>query len=137
MSGQKPVLTPSLILAENRRRKEWVELSFARLCVWEMTVLEITQMSSRAARPAIDPRGGVDPQEMLLWNIALSCYDGDGPEASRIFDPDKPADVRAIFALPLLEMHAINQAIARVNGTDEEAVGDLTEFIKATAVGLP
>ena len=102
------------------RRKVAVEnLRGGSLWVWELSFDELTKLARLATRPAIDPRGGVDEEEAMLWKIALSCYDGEEETAARVF-PD--ARVHQIRRIPEGDLDRINAAMNAVNseGAREE-----------------
>lgn len=110
-------------------KKEWVEFPDGRsLCVWGLTAAQYATLKERAARSPGDPRGGEDPGVSILIQIVMSCYDGEGPEAKRIYselDLDKAGQLS--FDEFLLVMGAIN----RVNGMDA-TVQELTrDFTRA------
>jgi hypothetical protein len=110
------------------RRKEWVDLDGGSLCVWEMTVRENMTVIERSQRPSRDPRGGLDRSEQMLWQIVMSCFDGDGKNAKLVFSPTDPGPV---FRLRMKEYVKIITAIGRVNGADEADLKDLEAFIEA------
>ena len=110
------------------RRKEWVDLDGGALCVWEMTVRENMTVIERSQRPSRDRRGGLDRSEQMLWQIILSCYDGDTAAAKPIFQPGDPGPV---FRMRMKDYVKIISAIGRVNGADEADLKDLEAFIEA------
>jgi hypothetical protein len=95
------------------RRKEWISLDGGDICIWEMRMQDFTLLSEYCTRPPEDPRGGVDQQEALLWQVALCCYDGEGEDAERIW-PD--ARVREILDMPNADFDRLILEINRVNG---------------------
>ena len=126
--AQAPILDLTK-LAGDRRRREWVTLpDLGRVCVRSMTMSETITTVDLAVRPAIDPRGGVDRQELALWQIALSCYDGDGAEAKRLFDDHQ---VHLIRNLTMEEYNRLIGAINRVNGQDATEAELLQDFTGA------
>ena len=111
-------------------RREKVTLDCGDVWVREMTCAEAMQLGERAARPAVDPRGGLDPGESVLWQILLSCYEDDSDDASRLFT-EAPDDVRIIYGLRLEEFNELMQAVNRVNGRDASEVELLRDFTAA------
>lgn len=119
------------------RRSEWVALDAGDVCVREMTVQEAMTLTERAARPAIDKRGGMDPTEMVLWQILLSCYVDDSEDAARLFSENDPADIRVIYSLRFEEFGELMGAINRVNGKDATEVDLLRDFTAARQGAKP
>lgn len=128
---EAPIMSPEAILTSDHRRREWITLKVGRCCVWELSVPEMTQITERASRPKIDPRGGMDPGESMLWQICLSCYDGDGDGARRIFDAGNPTHVKAIMSLGSHDAKRLMATIAQVNGASEVEVEALEDFLPA------
>lgn len=117
-------------------RSEWVTLDYGEVLVREMTVQESQVLAERAARPAIDPRGGLDPGESVLWQVILSCYTSDEPNAERVFS-ESAEDVKIIMGLRLDEFNRLMRAIARVNGqdpTEAELMRDFTAVREDAAI---
>lgn len=112
-------------------RTEWVSTSCGRLCVRAMRMSEYFQLSERSQRPKIDPRGGVDTGEAVLWQIFLSCYQGEGPDDPPTFSADSAEDVRAIYSLSTQDGLLILGAINRVNGLDATEAELLRDFTAA------
>ena len=115
------------------RRHEWVSLTYGDVCVRALTVSELLQIQDRAARPKIDPRGGLDPGWSALLQVSLSCYDGEEEEAQPIWPCT--ADLRSlapIGKLPIADFTKIMEAVQRVNGMDAEEVNILQDFTRAT-----
>ncbi len=112
----------------SRRRKELVSLDAGDLWVFEMTVAESAGLADRASRPAIDPRGGMDPAATIVYQIMLCCYESDEPGANRVFND---ADIPLIHSLRMEEMTRIVQAIQRVNGLNPEEVDVTRDFFGA------
>ena len=124
MSEELPILSPS----GYQRRREWVNLPGARVCIWELTMAEDSRILEYAQRPTIDPRGGYDRGEMALWQIALTCYNGAGADAERIWPDHKVHEIRDLperLAKPLL------MAINKINGEDPEEEEVLRDFSAA------
>lgn len=116
---------------QSRRRFEWVSLDAGDICIRELTVKETIALTERSSRPSIDPRGGVDPGEAVLWQILLSCYDGEGDDARPIFSDTEPADIRTIYGLRAEEFNRLLMAINRVNGQDATEADLLRDFTAA------
>jgi hypothetical protein len=132
MSETGPILNPEALLQEEQRRREWITLKSGRVCVWELSVPELMQITEKSQRPRIDPRGGMDPTESVLWQIMLSLFDGDGDGAKRIFDPQNPQHAKAVFRMGAQDFKRIMEVIARVNGSDEVELEALRAFTGAT-----
>jgi hypothetical protein len=116
-------------LKGDRRRREWVTLPrLGRVCVRELLMSEAVQIADYSTRPAEDPRGGTDREESSLWQIAFTSYDGDGPDAKRLFDDHQ---VHLIRSLTLEEFTLLMQAINRVNGLDATEVELVRDFTGA------
>lgn len=122
-----------------KRRFEWVALDAGDICIRELTVRETIALTERSSRPSIDPRGGLDPGEAVLWQILFSCYDGETEDARRIFSDTDPEDVRTIYAMRAEEFNKILTAINRVNGQDATEAEILRDFTAARqgATSLP
>lgn len=116
-------------LAHPNRRIERVELDAGEVWVKELTCAETAQLMERAARPKIDPRGGVDPAASVIWQIILSCYEGEDKDARRVFGD---GDEHLLYNLRMEEMARLNAAINRVNGQSETEVQALTSFFGPT-----
>lgn len=112
-------------------RTEWVSTSCGRICVRAMRMSEYFQLSERSQRPKIDPRGGIDTNEAVLWQILLSCYQGEDPNAPPTFSADSPEDIRAIYSLKTQDGLKILGAINRVNGVDASEGELLRDFSAA------
>jgi hypothetical protein len=97
------------------RVREWVDLGDGEVCVWSMTAAEFIQLTDRATRPAIDPRGGVDTGALVLFQIIFSCYDGDEDNAKRIWGD---VDLVSVGSLKQGQVEDLLAAINRVNGKD-------------------
>ena len=122
----------------SRPRMERVELSGGAIWVRAMTVADAMKVTDQSARPSIDPRGGLDRSEALLWQVIVSCfYDEDGKEP--VFSSESAEDVRLIYGLPIQEFALLVSAIQRVNGQDAEEVEILRDFTPArqAAASLP
>lgn len=130
MSDISPREALPVLTAEGfTRRREWVAVPGFKVCVWELTMEEDQTILNNSQRPAIDPRGGYDRGEMALWQIALSCYNGDGDNAERIW-PDQKAHL--IRSLPERIGKPLLIAINRINGEDPEEEEILRDFSQAT-----
>lgn len=117
-------------LKQDRRRREWITVpGMGRLCVWQLTMAESVLVTEYSTRPAEDPRGGMDREESVLWQIALACYRGDTPDAKRVFDDHQ---VYLIRNLSVSEFTLIMTAINRVNGIDAQEEEILRDFTPAT-----
>jgi hypothetical protein len=113
-------------------RKERVDTEAGVLWVWELMAGETALIAEYATRPDIDPRGGMDKGEAMVWYMALSCHKGEADNSPR-FWPD--TDVWKINRLPERIFKPLWKAVQRVNGmsvTEEEALRDFT-----TATGAP
>lgn len=117
---------------KHERRKRWVDLHEigARVCVWSMTVAESTQILERAAKPDGKHSTGM----VVVLQIMLSCYDGDGADAKSIFQAQ---DFQPIYDLPLRDMEAIIAAINEVNGKDASEQEVLRDFTAASEERTP
>ena len=132
-TDSEPILDPEL-LKQERRRFEWVTLPrLGRVCVRELLMSDSVQIADYSTRPADDPRGGTDRQESTLWQIALTCYNGDGPDAKRIFDDHQ---VHLIRSLTLSEFTTLMTVINRVNGMEAEEVELVRDFFGAPEAPL-
>jgi hypothetical protein len=108
------------------RQKEWVSVSIGDICLWEFRAQEACLIAEYSTRPQEDPRGGTDTTEGSLWTIALACYDGDGPQAKRVWSD---REVHEIRDLPAGDWAALLEAINRLHGKDptaEEITRDFT-----------
>lgn len=112
-------------------RHEWVSLDCGDLCVREMTAAQGTTLAERSQRPSIDPRGGFDTGEAVLWQILLSCFTDDTPAAQPVF-AEHAEDIGIIMNLRLEEFKRLAQAINRVNGSDMTEVEVLRDFSALT-----
>jgi hypothetical protein len=130
------ILSPAALLAEDHRRREWVRLKMGRVCIWELSVPELMMIADRASRPAIDKRGGMDPGESALWQILLSCYDGEADGAKRIFDHGNGEHIKAVYSLGAQDFRKLMEAIAAVNGMEEAELSALQDFSKATTAAM-
>jgi hypothetical protein len=118
---------------QEQRRCEWVSLTHGDVCVRALTVSELIHIQDRAARPKVDPRGGIDRGWAILLQISLSCYDGEGPDAKPIWPAS--LDLKSlgpIGRLSATDFNAITQAMERVNGGDPEEAQLLKDFSRAT-----
>lgn len=93
------------------RRHEWVKLTDGSVCVRQLTPVGLKQLM-RLAYP-----GGRKAAPGLAWErnaamVWLSCYDGEGGDAHRLF---KGHDDPAIERLKPMDMAAIVAAVYRVN----------------------
>lgn len=130
------------------RQKEWITLSGGDICLWALTMEEFSRIHDYSLRPPIDPRGGVDNKEAALWQIALSCYDGDGTDAERLWPDERVSEIKA---MPAHDFSDLMVAINRLNGRDattEEVMRDFTgetgangspspSGVSATSTGSP
>lgn len=104
-------------------RGEWVRFAGARVYVREMAfrdslfVLEHSQRMAGPGGPALSL------SHMQTWQILVSCYDGAGEEARRIFEV---TDIEVIQSLKASEAKQIMDAIERVNSLTDAEV-DKTE----------
>lgn len=105
-------------MAPRRLKGEWVPTERGDVYVREMRTREYLQLSSKAQRPSIDPRGGIDATEAVLWQVALCCYPDDDPNAAPLFNLDDPGDLQILFGLSQEEFISLLAAINRVNGRD-------------------
>lgn len=106
-------------------RQEYVEFSDGTY-VWVrgLTTLQWAGLRERSQRR--DPRGGTDETAALLIQIVMSCFEGEEPEAKRVFSD---LDLDKAGALPAEQTLAIMAAIQRVNGmaaTEQEILRDFT-----------
>lgn len=123
---------------KSRPRTERVQLAGGPVWVRAMSVSDAMHVTQKSERPAIDPRGGIDRGEALLWQVVVSCYyDEEGAE--RVFSEQNPEDVRLIFSMPWDEFQRLLSVINRVNGQDPEEVELLRDFTAArqAAASLP
>lgn len=114
-----------------KREREWISLAGGDVCVWSMSAAEALQLADRAARPAIDPRGGHDPSALVLFQVIFSCYDGEEDDAKRIW---QDVDLVSVGSLSQKDMEAILAAINRVNGKDA-ATDEVTRDFSIAAEG--
>ena len=122
----------------NKPRSERVILAGGPVWVRQMNVSEALNIRQRSERPAIDPRGGIDTGEAVLWQIVTCCYyEEEGTE--RVFSETNPEDVRLIFSMPWEEFQRLMTAINRVNGQDAEEVELLRDFtaVRQATENLP
>jgi hypothetical protein len=117
--------------SQAKRRGEWVDLDCGSIYALEMTVAESVQLAEKAARPSIDPRGGLDPGESVLWQILLGCYVDDSPDSPRLFSQESAADIKLIYSLPFAQFQLLMAAINRVNGRDAEEAELMRDFSAA------
>lgn len=115
-------------------KKEWIRLEGGRLCLWELTLATASLVYEYSARPSIDPRGGNDKGEAAIWEIALSCYDGEGSDAKRIWPDEKVHEIRS---LPERVCGPLLSAINRLNGKDPTEAEIREDFIRATGERQP
>lgn len=106
-----------VVIGEGKKRR--------RLCVREMEAGDSFFIEDRLARPGGAPAALSD---RLVWPIVVSCYNGDGPEAERIFGMD---NLQVIPKLKVQDIKKILAAIARVNGTEAEEIPRLQDFTGA------
>lgn len=107
-------------------RKERVETEAGYLWVWELMAGETALIAEYATRPEIDPRGGMDKGEAMVWYLALACHTGEKDDSPRFWSD---ADVWKITRLPERIFKPLWKAVQRVNGmsaTEEEALRDFT-----------
>lgn len=134
MSDETPIFNPKLPRADHRRG-EWVELEDGRLYVREMNARDSLFVLEHSQRPAGPGQGmGLNLGSLQTWQIVVSCYNGEGPEARRIFDI---TDVEAIQSLRSAEWRKILDAVERVNALSDQEVSDLADFTAAGAAGSP
>jgi len=117
---------------QDRRRSEWVTLDAGRVCVVEMRASESLFVLEHASRPGAPQALAVDGQAVMLWQIVVSCYDGPGPQAKRIFGPE---DIPAIQRLRAAEWRRLLDTIERVNALSDTEAQATTDFTAAGADG--
>jgi hypothetical protein len=122
---QKPT-TP----VTERLRKEPVELDGGEVWVWELTSLEMLELGERSARPAIDPRGGVDNRMAAAMLTKLSVHYGPEADSPRVWDD---LTYEEIFDLRGEEFTRLQEAIGRVMGTAPSEVEARRDFSLAPA----
>lgn len=110
------------------RRKEWIELSGGTLCLWSFRAADVNLIGEYSTRPAEDPRGGIDTLEASIWQIAFACYDGDGPDAKRLWPDLKAYEIRD---MPADDWEALVLAINRLNGKDATSQEVMRDFTPA------
>jgi len=115
-------------------RGEWVDFSDGRsIYVRGLTAAQYASLKSRAARSPGDPRGGEDPAAAILIQIVLSCYDGEGADARRIYSD---LDLDKAGALSFDEFLLVMGAVNRVNGMDATVQELMRDFTTARAERL-
>lgn len=110
-------------------RKERVPTEAGDLWVWELMAGETALIAEYATRPEIDPRGGMDKGEAMVWYMALSCHHGPEADSPRVWGD---ADVWKITRLPERVFKPIWRAVNRVNGMGAEEEEVLRDFTTAT-----
>jgi hypothetical protein len=110
------------------RKMEKVGLAAGDVCVKGLMTADFMTIAEKSRRPAIDPRGGIDEGEAILWQVILSCYASDAEDAPRLFNPDQPGDIQALYRMPQDEFRAILAAINRVNGLDATEAELMRDF---------
>ncbi len=116
------------------RRKEWVETSVGRLCVWELDVSDTGRVVELATRPSIDPRAGMDKVEAKIWLLALSCYYGEEPDAQRVWQDEETHEIRQ---MPSSVFTEVMDHVEAVNGKSRQQVETLRDFTEATGAPKP
>lgn len=127
-----PIFNPRLPQADHRRG-EWVELEGGRLYVREMSArdsLFVLEHSQRAGSQGASLNLG----NLQTWQIIVSCYNGDGPEAQRIF---AITDIEVIQGLRAAEWRKLQDAIERVNALSDQEVSALADFTPAGGGSSP
>lgn len=112
---------------ERPLRHEWVPLEYGDVCVREMRLPELVQVLEIAARPKIDPRGGVDPGTSAVWQILYSCYESEARDALPVW-PHNPEGIAEVADLGMETFLILMKAIQRVNGMDDKEVEAFTSF---------
>jgi hypothetical protein len=110
-------------------RKEWVSIAAGDVCVWGMSAADMLTLGERTQRPAIDPRGGVDPTAGALYLAALCTHEGDDDESPRVWDDLHIQEITLLSGDDWIELQ---QAIQRVNGRSAEEVESMRDFSPAT-----
>lgn len=126
---EPPILDPKSLTNTDRRRKEWVTLPGGRVCIWELTMPDGQWVLDRSLRPREDPRGGRDPVVAGAFEVIASCYDGDGPNAKRLF---QEADIALVMGFTHAEFQILDAAIGRVNFLTRDEADELEDFTQAT-----
>lgn len=132
MSKEPSILSPAdLETPLTDRRFVWVTLSMGkRVCVWEMLTRDYMTVNEHARRPAIDPRGGVDPTESQAWQILVSCY-GDEPGQPGAQPLFNVTHLPQLMQMRVSDYTKIMAAIGSVNSSDAEEVAALEAFMAA------
>ncbi len=130
MSEATQIFNPKAAHADHRNR-EWVTLDGGRICVKEMMAADKIFVLERSQRP-IGPSGAptIDSGSVLLWQIVVSCYQGEESEAGRIFDM---TDIPVIQKLRGTDWDRLVAAIERVNSLADAEVAALEDFTPAPA----
>ena len=124
---QAPVFDVSR-LENPERQGEWVTLPrLGPVYVRELLMGESATISRYSTRPEV-AGGGTDREEAALWQIAFSCYDGEGEAARRLF-PD--TRVHLIKHLKLSEFALLMETVNRVNGAAASEAEILRDFTPA------
>lgn len=118
-------------LKDTHRRKERIELDGGPVWVWEETAAEHLHKLAMAERPGIDSRGGIDIGTALVWQILYCLYDGDEPDARRVFDE---SELPLIYRFRRSEFNKITAAMAKVNGETREEEEHWEAFTRASEV---
>jgi hypothetical protein len=118
----------------DRLRKEWVSLDGGDVCCWELTAAEMLQMAERAARPAVDPRGGVSASVAAVWLVALATRYDDQAASGRVWDD---LNFEEVYQLRFEEFARLQQTLERLNGLDPQELNHLRDFTAATAAPKP
>lgn len=127
----EPIFNPKAA-ATAPRRHEWVRLYAGRVCVQEMTAADTLFVLERAQR--LGAGHGISGTEIMLWQVVVSCYDGPGPEAKRIFEI---TDLAVVQGLRNSDWQRLQQAIERVNMLEDAEVAALEDFTAAAGGNSP
>ncbi len=112
-------------------RSEWVEMQDGRwLCVRQLSVAENLHIGEYSQRHPNDPRPGPNETEQAIWQVAFSCYDGNGPEAQRVYTD---IDARRVLEMDPVDFKEILVVSGMLLGLGREAMEARENFTPAAA----
>jgi len=114
-------------------KKEWVTMTDGRgVCVWQLSVPDTLRLSSYSQRHPQDPRPGPNEEEAAIWQIALSCRNGEEPGAERIFSDQ---NARRVLELDPEDFSKLLAAAGRLMGLGKEAANGREAFTPPAPAG--
>jgi hypothetical protein len=134
-NGSEPKLFDIQALENVTYNSEWVTLSQGQLCVRELSAADklfVMERSQRPTAPGASPT--IDAGSVLMWQIIVSCYDGPGKEARRVFEMK---DLPLLQQMRGTDWERLIAAIERVNAVADTEVSAREAFTTLPAASFP